>query len=205
MKTIHSFLILILCPVAAISIPAAQTAGPRAEQALGGTLEAPIRVEVFSDFECPMCREFYLQSIRQVLKDYSSVNKVCVIYYEFPLRGHKYSRLASRYSKAAERLGRKQRLAVMDALYEQQEKWAEDGSVDDVVFKALGSDDYFKIKRLMQDPAIDQEIDQEIALADKKEVTSTPTFFVSAIGKEQKVIGMLSYAVLKDFFDSIVK
>ncbi len=205
MKATLSLLSLVLLLAALPSIATAQTAEPKSEQVLGGALSSPIRIEVFSDFECPSCRAFFLESIRPVLKDYSSVDKVCVIYYEFPLKGHKYSRQAARYSKAAERLGRKQKLAVMDALYEQQEKWYQDGSLEDVVFKALGSDDYFRVKKLLLDPSLDEEIDREIALGEKKEVTSTPTFFVSAIGKEQKVVGILPYAVLKDFFDSIVK
>ncbi len=196
---------LLLLLIAAPSKSAAQTAGPKSEQSLSGALDSPIRIEVFSDFECPACREFFLQSIRPVLKDYCSVDKVCVIYHEFPLRGHKYSRQAARYSKAAQKLGKKQQLAVMEALYEQQEKWYQDGSIDDVIFKALGADDYLRVRKLLLDPSIDAEIDREISLGEKKEVTSTPTYFVSAIGKEQKVEKPLPYLVLKEFFDSIVK
>jgi len=175
------------------------------EQCLGGELDAPIRIEVFSDFECSACREFYLNTIRPVLRDYCSLGKVCVVYHEFPLPGHKYSREAARDSKAAQRLGRKQWLAVMDALYENQQQWYQNGSVDDVVFKALGADEYFRLRRLLLDPSIDGAIDREIAMGHKKEVTSTPTFFVYAIGREQKVVGGLPYPVLKGFFDSIVK
>jgi protein-disulfide isomerase len=175
------------------------------EQCLGGDLNAPIRIEVFSDFECPACREFYLNTIRPVLKDYCSVSKVCVVYHEFPLQGHKYSREAARDSKTAQRLGRKQWLAVMDALYENQLKWYQNGSVDDVVFKALGAEDYFRLRRMLLDSSIDAAIESEIALGRKKEVTSTPTFFVYALGREQKVVGGLPYPVMKGFFDTIVR
>ena len=34
---------------------------------LGGTLDAPIQLEVFSDFQCSYCRSFYLETITQVL------------------------------------------------------------------------------------------------------------------------------------------
>jgi protein-disulfide isomerase len=175
------------------------------EQCLGGELDAVIRIEVFSDFECPACRELYLNTIRPVLKEYSSLGKVCVVYHEFPLKGHKYSRQAAQYSKAAQRLGRKQWHAVMDALYENQEKWSQDGTVDDTVFKALGAEEYTRLRKLLLDPSLDAAIDSEVALGEKREVTSTPTFFVYAIGKEQKVVGGLPYSVLKDYFDRIVK
>jgi protein-disulfide isomerase len=179
--------------------------GLKPEQCLGGELDAPILIEVFSDFECPACREFYLNTIRPVLREYCSLDKVCVVYHEFPLAGHKYSRQAAQYSKAAQRLGQKQWHAVLDALYENQEKWYQNGSVDDVVFKALGADEYFRVRKLLLDPSIDTAIESEIAVGQKKEVTSTPTFFVVAMGKEQKVVGGLPYPVLKGFLDGIVK
>ena len=205
-------LLLLARPLALLVLAAAlsqsalaQTVGLKPEQSLGGALDAPIRLEVFSDFECPGCREFYMNTIRTVLKEYCSADKVCVVYREFPLQGHKYSRQTAQYSKAAQRLGQKQWLAVLDALYENQQKWYQDGKVDDVVFKALGADDYFRVRKLLLDPTIDSAIQEEISLGEKKAVTSTPTLFVYALGREQKVVGGLPYPVLKGFFDSIVK
>lgn len=183
----------------------AQVADLKSEQCLGGEPDAPIHIEVFSDFECPACRQLYVETMRLVLKDYCSLDKVCVVYHEFPLQGHKYSRQAARYAKAAQKMGRKQYRIVVDALFENQERWSQDGSVDDTVFKALGADEYFNLKKLLLDPAIDTAIDAEVSLGQKKEVQSTPTFFVYAIGKEQKAVGFLPYPVLKSFFDSIVK
>lgn len=96
---LHMAIFILL--IAAFPDASAQTDQLKPEQCLGGELDAPIRIEVFSDFECPACREFYLNTIRPVLKDYCSLDKVCVVYHEFPLQGHKYSRQAAQYSKAA--------------------------------------------------------------------------------------------------------
>jgi len=93
----------------------------------------------------------------------------------------------------------------MDALYENQEKWYQDGAVDDTVFKALGAEEYPRLKKLLLDPSIDAAIDSEIALGEKREVNSTPIFFVNAIGRGPKVVCGLPYPVLKDYFDRIVK
>jgi hypothetical protein len=93
----------------------------------------------------------------------------------------------------------------MDALYENQEKWYQNGSLDDVVFTALGGDEYFRLRRLLPNPSIDSAIESEVALGRKKEVTSTPTMFAFAIGREQKIVGTLPYPILKSFFDGIVK
>jgi protein-disulfide isomerase len=184
---------------------ATQVADLKPEQCLGGSPEAPIRIEVFSDFQCPACRQLYLESIRPVLKDYCSLDKVCIVYMEFPLQGRKYSRQASRYVKAAQKLGRKEYQNVMEAIYEHQETWVQDGSLDDVVFKALGSNSYMSLKKLLMDSSIDAAIDADLAEGQRRDVQSTPTSFVYALGKEQRAIGFLPYVVLKDFFDRIVK
>ncbi len=177
-----------------------------ADEILGGRKDAPIRIEIFSDFQCPSCRALYLDSIKPVLKDYASKDKVCVIYHEFPLITiHRYAFDAARYSVAAQKLGRQKWSAVVDALYTQQQQWAQSGKIDKVVSSALGFDDFQKVMKILKDPTISQAINQDIALGNQRRVRSTPTMFLSAIGKEQRVEGPIPYPVLKDFFDHVVK
>jgi len=199
---------VILCALAALLFvavrPFAAPASPDGS-ALGGALDAPIRVEVFSDFQCPACRSLYMETIRPVLRDYSSKDKVCVIYYDFPLQMHQYARVAARWAQAARSLGRAQWLAVVDALYTQQAKWSENGSIEATVAGVITPDDLQKLKKGLNDPAIERQIERELTLGNQREVKSTPTFFVTAIGREQRVVGGLPYPVLKDFFDRIVK
>jgi protein-disulfide isomerase len=176
-------------------------------QILGGSANSPVQIEVFSDFQCSACREFYLNTIRQVLQEYSSKDKVCVVYHEFPLAIHRYSREAARYSEAAARLGAQKLLSVMDSLFMDQALWAQDGKVEMSVSKAkaLSPEDLLKLKKVMQDSSIDLAIERELQLGIKNEIKSTPTMFISYIGKKQKVEGLVTYLVLKQFIDSIVK
>jgi len=179
--------------------------GIRPEQCLGGSPDAPIRIEVFSDFQCTHCRDFFLNTISKVLKEYCSVNKVCVVYREFPLPPNKHSRRAAQYSKAAQKLGREQWLAVITALYENQSAWSGDGSIGAVVSKALSPDDYSRLNDLLRGPEIDAEVAREFATGEKNKIVMTPTVFVHALGKEQRVSGILPYATLKTFFDNVLK
>jgi protein-disulfide isomerase len=174
-------------------------------QMLGGSADSPIRIEVFSDFQCSACREFYMSTIRQVLQDYSSKDKVCVIYHEFPLTIHRYSREAARYSEAAGQLGVPKLLSVMDALFTDQALWSQDGKLEASVSKALPREDFLKLKKIMSDPSIDLAVEKELQLGVKSEIKSTPTMFISYIGKKQKVEGIVTYLVLKQFIDSIIK
>jgi protein-disulfide isomerase len=56
-----------------------------------------------------------------------------------------------------------------------------------------------KLKDRLKDPAIEQTVDREVALGNKRKVQSTPTFFVTMGGKEQRVVGGLSLPVLNAF------
>jgi protein-disulfide isomerase len=187
------------CPLSATSSEEAPG------QMLGGSLNSPIRLDVFSDFQCSACREFYLRTIRKVLAEYSSKDKVCVVYHEYPLSMHQYGREAARYGEAAWRLGLPKLLSVMDALFEDQAVWSQDGKLEDSVAGALSKEDFLKLKEIMRDPSIDETIEKEIQFGVKNKVSATPTTIISYIGKKQRVEGLLTYLVMKQFFDSIVK
>jgi protein-disulfide isomerase len=202
LRTLNLMMLLAVC-FTALSMPAEspdQTTG----QLLGGSLKSPIKVEVFSDFQCPACRELYLYTIKEVLKDYSSKDKVCVIYHEFPLPMHAHAREAARYSEAASRLGQPQLLAVFNALYTDQAQWGQDGNLEASILKALSREELKTLKKTMQDTSIDATIEKEIQLGNKKEVKSTPTMIISYSGKQQTITDPLNYLTIKQFFDKIL-
>ena len=197
--------ILLLATITIWSIPA-WSADEASGKVLGGSANSPVRIEVFSDFQCPGCRDLYLGTMRQVLQEYSSKDKVCVIYHEFPLDSiHQHAREAARYAEAAARLGQEKLLSVMDSLFTDQAQWSQDGSLESSVSKALSHDDFQKVKKMLQDPSINSELEKEVQLGLKKEVKSTPTLFVHYLGKEQKAEGVVTYPVLKQFIDQVVK
>jgi predicted DsbA family dithiol-disulfide isomerase len=128
-----------------------------------------------------------------------------VVFHDFPLKDHVLSRSATRYSKAAQRLGRRQWLAVIGALYASQAEWSWDGSIETVVSRALDPRDFAELKKLLQDASIDAEVEREVAMAEKREVKSTPTFFLHAGGKEERVVGSVPYRVLKAYIDRLIQ
>jgi protein-disulfide isomerase len=172
---------------------------------LGGSLNSPVKIEVFSDLQCPGCRDLYLGTIKQVLLDYSSKNKVCVIYHEFPLVQHRYAREAAKYCEAASRLGLRTLIAAYDSLYSDQMRWSEDGSIEATLAKALPQGEFQKLKQMIKDPSIEKAIDNAVNLGKKKEIARTPTTFFYYAGKEEKVEGALSYPSMKQYLDSKIK
>ncbi len=143
--------------------------------------------------------------MRQVLKDYANEPRVSVVYHDFPLAMHTYAREATRYSLAAQRMGKDYWLRMADALYTDQARWAQDGKVDFVAYKILNPEEYGRLRRILQDPAINQAVEREVAAAAARKVESTPTFFLVVNGREQKVVGGVTYPILKNYLDRLLK
>ena len=172
---------------------------------IGGSLDSPVRIEVFSNFGCSACREYYLRTIRKILKKYCSVDKVCVIYHDFPFKSHKYDREAARYAEAAFRINRETMLEVMEALYKEQANWSRDGKLKETIAKALPKNVYEELMQIAKDPDIETLIDEQYALAMEKGLKSTPTTFIFYSGQQKKVEQHIEYLVLKNFIDPILK
>jgi protein-disulfide isomerase len=199
------FLIILFVVLTGLAPANSQSQKNQPANCLGGTLDAPIKLEVFSDFQCSWCKKLYTETVVQILKNYSPEDKICVRYYEFPLQMHAYSQKAARYSVAAQRIGRKQWLALVDALYTKQDLWALDGNIDGIIKGVLSSEDFEKIKKNLQDPSIDEAIDRDVDLGKKRGVEGTPSIFLTTVNKEHPKYPYAPYAVWKGYFDTIVK
>jgi protein-disulfide isomerase len=205
--TLEKLLQIILIPLIVVIalLPSVSSQEVNTEQILGGKPDAPVRIEVFSDFQCPACRSLYLETMKQILRDYCPENKVCLIYHEFPLKMHQFARLAARYALAAQRLGRTQWEAVMDTLYTNQSQWSLDGNIDIFIAKALSPDDLQKVRRLINEASINDAVNRDMTLGNQKVVAYTPTIFLYAGGREQKIEKGIDYSLLKEYLDRIVK
>jgi protein-disulfide isomerase len=168
-----------------------------------GKSTSPIKIEVFSDFQCPACRAFYLETIKQVMTEYGDTGKACIAYREFPLNMHAHAKEAARYGHAALKISPQLWLQVADALFQNQDTWAASGDIESTLAKTLLPKDLAAIKKLVAAPAaLDSAIEADIKLGTEKEINSTPTFFVTAAGKTEKVPGAIRFPILKRYLDS---
>ena len=188
-----------------------------AEKSLGSP-SAPIRIDVFSDYECPACGHFYEGTLRPLIDDYVASGKVYLVHHDFPLPMHKYSREAARWANAAARIGHFE--AVDRALYDNQGAWTEngtlDGSMEKFVQAALPPAEFKRVQRLMQGCisdshdelkgcAVDAGIQHDIAAGQLIPVTQTPTFIVSAHGQSYPpAAGVISWPLMKQFLDQLL-
>ena len=160
-------------------------------------------MEVFSDFQCPACRELYFQTVRPVIDNYVSAGKVYLIHRDMPLPVHPHSREAARYANAAARVSRMEKVVV--ALFDKQPIWAADGNVDGVVAAALTRAEMIQVRKLVTGGTLDGGIDKDVALGNQFRVTQTPTTIITYKGQTYPVVGVVTYKMLNTFLEGLLK
>jgi protein-disulfide isomerase len=211
---------------ASISTPAKTAVDSAAPVKAYGSSNAPITMEVFSDYECPSCRNLFEQTLRPLITGYVADGKVYLVHRDFPLPMHKYGYEAARWLNASARAG--QFPAVEAALYDNQNSWAVDGNIAKYVSAAMSPEAFKRVQTLMHgcaDPtaagvktasfslanqasqscALDSYIELDRALGNKIPVQATPTFVITYKGQHLPAgAGFVSYPILKQFFDSLL-
>jgi len=167
-----------------------------------GSKSAPVIMEVFSDFQCPACKNLYLATNRQLMDNYVNTGKVYLIHRDFPLPMHAHSKVAASYARAAAQIGKTE--AVEQALFENQEKWEANGDVDGIVAGVLSAADMKKVRDLVKSGSLEPAIEKDVALGRMHNVNQTPTTEFYAKGQTYPYAGQISYEFLKQFLDQLL-
>ena len=188
-----------------------KTAAPRAMAAPAditalkalGSKSAPITMQVFSDFQCPACRELYFSVVRNVIDNYVSAGKVYLIHRDMPLPMHQHSRIAARYANAAAVARRMEKVTA--ALFEKQAAWTADGNVDGTVAAVLTPGEMNRVRKLVNSGTLEAGIDKDLALGMEFRVTQTPTTIITYKGTNYPVVGVVSYNMMKTFLEQLLR
>lgn len=180
----------------------AQTAAPAPAFKESGSVMAPITIELYTDFQCPHCRAFYLEVLPQLENDFIKTSKVRLIHRDFPLAQFQYSKLAMHYANAAGQIGEYD--AVSRQLFETQPEWAQNGNVEAEVAKVLTPSQLSRVKTIMKtDTHLDDSVTRDVAMAnDVDHVMSTPGIVIVIKGKRETINGAPPYASLKAYLNS---
>jgi protein-disulfide isomerase len=196
-----------------MSVDPESTALPPAPQAAAGLTDvdphkafgsknAPVTMEVFSDYQCPACKTLFTTTNRRLMDDYVSSGKVYLIHRDFPLPMHAYSRVAARYARGAAQIGKVE--PVEQALFQNQEKWEQNGDVDGIVASVLSPTEMAKIRALVKGGTLDPMIDKDYALGQTYRVNQTPTTVFHCKGQTYPYSGIMTYDILKQFLDQLL-
>jgi len=188
-----------------------------------GNKNAPISMEVFSDYQCPSCGSFFENTLRAMIQDYVANGKVYLVHHDFPLQMHTYSGQAARWSNAAGMIGQFQ--DVDAALFDSQAKWPVDGNIEKFVAAAVSPANFKRMQGILKGCTappptskadrsvpqpeagcpVDAYIVQDIVLGYQVPVSATPTFIIHHKGQSYPASsGIISWPILKQFFDSLL-
>jgi protein-disulfide isomerase len=187
-------------PVAATApkVTAAQIAAGKTY----GVKDAPIRIDEYSDFECPHCQDLYMNTLRPLIDEYVSSGKVYLVHHDFPLPMHTYARQAAYYADAAAAIGRFAQ--VEQALFVHQSQWAMNGKVEPVVAAALSPAKMKEVQDLAQTSVVKDAVQGDVTHGQQLGINETPTMFITFRGKRTPIIGVVSYPILRGYLDALL-
>ncbi len=167
-----------------------------------GSKSAAVVVEIYSDFQCPACKQLFTSTTQRVMDNYVNTGKIYLVHRDFPLPMHAYSRVAASYSRAAAHIGKCE--PVEQALFQNQEKWEANGDVKGTVAAVLSPAEMKKVQAIVDAKTLEPLIEKDKQLGQTFPVTQTPTTVFHAKGATYPYAGTLSYEVMKDFLDQLV-
>jgi len=174
-----------------------------------GSRQAPITLEIFSDYQCPDCKRLHTTTTRQVIDNYVSTGKVFLVHRDFPLSMHPYSRQAARWLNAAAAAGGATLFqATENALYAKQEEWGLTGNIEQSLAAALSAADMRRVRamELSQRAQLDAAVQADLNLGNSRNVSGTPSIFVFHRGQMTPLpAGSVSYTLLKQYLDYLLQ
>ncbi len=144
-----------------------------------GSATAPVTVYEMSDFQCPFCKRFALETFRAIEREYITPGKVRWVFVNFPLTSiHANAVAAAGTALCAARQGAF--WPMHDLLYTYQETWAPLKEPGPFFLSLADSAGISKPQLLecVKSPATEAEIRQEAEGAERAGASSTPTFYM---------------------------
>ena len=169
-----------------------------------GNPNAPMMLEVFSDFQCPACKRFHDEELPLLVKDYVNTGKAYLIYRYYPLPQHAYGRKAAELVCACAQMGKYE--AAANVLFANQVMWSQTGRVDETVASVLTPAEQKKLPLLLKDPKVQAPIDHDLAEGRALPVTQTPTLAVTYKTRRFNLAGegLTHYDLVKAAFDDLL-
>jgi protein-disulfide isomerase len=165
-----------------------------------GSPTAPVTVYEMSDFQCPYCRRFALETFPELERAYIATGKVRWVFVNFPLTSvHPNAVAAAETALCASKQGAF--WVVHDLLYQHQDTWAPLKEPGPFLLSLADSATISKPALLacVQAPATRNELRADAEGAERSGAGSTPTFYIEG----GLLVGAQPLPVFRQVLDSI--
>ncbi len=171
-----------------------------------GKADAPLTIAVWSDYQCPFCKRFEIETLPQIIKDYVDTGKAKVVFMDFVFLGND-SVDAALYGRSVWKLYPTQYFAWRTAMYTAQDQEGDQGfgnaaSIDKLDATVAGIDAAKVTADVKANKAAYQTaVDADKAEGQKSGVSATP----SAIVGTQLIQGAYPYPNFQAAIDAALK
>lgn len=146
-----------------------------------GDPNAPISIIEFSDFQCPFCARFHVQTLPSLLEEYIDTGKVKLVYRDFPIQSiHPNALPAAVAAECANEQGKY--WEYHDALFEKQSSWArQDSNSAILTFTQYAQDIDLEMEQFnscLSTGKYLQEVQKDLNDGRDYDITGTPGFFI---------------------------
>lgn len=191
----------LLAGLGVVSLAAQEAAATPLASRSKGSPTAPVTVYEMSDFQCPYCRRFALETFPTLEREYISTGKVRWVFVNFPLTSiHPNAVAAAEVALCAARQGAF--WPVHDLLYTHQETWAPLKEPGPFLVTLADSAGISKPTMLtcLSSPATEGEVRSEAEGAERSGASSTPSFYIEG----GLLAGAQPVGVFRQVLDSVV-
>ena len=165
---------------------------------------APVTLVEFADLQCPFCRDFALQTLPLVVRDYVRSGKVRLEFQTLAFLGPDSERAA----RAAAGAAAQDRLwNLTDLFYVNQGRENSGYATDAFLDGLLGAIPRLNVERARRDgqtAVADRLLANATALAQRHDIDSTPSFLLGRTGRDERRVltGVQHYATLRSHLDA---
>ena len=163
-----------------------------------GSVNAPVTIVEFSDYQCPFCEKFYTETFGQLKTNYIDAGKVRFVFASLPLSFHENAEPAARAALCFRKVKGGSDTAYFDfhdKLFENQQslsdanykKWAKELGANEAQFNTCFDSKEFA-----------DQVQAEMLYGQSLGVSGTPGFFVN--GRE--LVGAQPFASFKQIIDA---
>lgn len=151
-----------------------------------GNPDAPVVMEEFSDYQCPFCGRFFVQTFPSINDNQIANGEVLLIFYDFPLNIHPQAPVAANAARCAGEQGAAAYWEMHDMLFSNIPDWSHNQA--NTVFTSYGEALNLEMEAFnscLEENKYSDDIQADYQLGLSRGISSTPSFFIN----EQPLIG----------------
>lgn len=164
-----------------------------------GDPEAPVLIVEFSDYQCPFCRRFEVETIPQIIQAYIDTGKVRLAFRDFPLTQiHANALPAALASECADEQG--SFWPYHDMLFAKQSDWAQSNDIKTTLvhYAVELALDGNAFSACLEENRYLEEVQHDFSDGVSYGITGTPSFFING----KKLVGAVPFSEFQTAIDA---